>query len=131
MKYLGIDYGSKRVGIAVSDGEGKIAFPRADVPNDEKLLQLVAQMAKEERVEKIIIGDTRAWGGGANTVTPESETFAAELAKRTAILSEFAFEAGSSIEASRYAPEGHEHSNAAAAALILQRYIDMHADTID
>jgi RNase H-fold protein (predicted Holliday junction resolvase) len=27
-KYLGIDYGEKRVGIAVSDNEGKVAFPK-------------------------------------------------------------------------------------------------------
>jgi putative Holliday junction resolvase len=130
MKYLGVDYGSKSVGIAISDDEGKIAFPRAEVPNDGKLLQFVARMAEQEKVGKIIIGDTLSWGGEANTVTPEMQAFTAELARAVAIPSEFAYEAGSSIEASRYAPKGQEHNNAAAAALILQRYLDMHAGAV-
>jgi len=127
MKYLGIDYGSKWIGIAISDEQGKIAFPRADVPNDEGILQFVARMVEQERIEKIVIGDTRTWGGGANPVTPGVESFAIELARVTAIPSEFAREAGSSIEASHYAPKGEEHNNAAAAAIILQRYLEMHA----
>lgn len=127
MKYLGVDFGSKWVGIAISDNEGKIAFPRAEVPNDENLFQFVVRMAQEENVEKIVIGDTRSWGGSANRVTLEAEVFAVELAQATTIPNEFASEAGSSVEASRYAPKGEEHNNAAAAALILQRYLDMHA----
>ncbi len=131
MKYLGIDYGAKRVGLAISDSDGKIAFPRAEIANDDHLFKFITRMAEEGKVEKIIIGDTRTWEGGANTVTPELEKFVGELAKATQIESEYAREAGSSIEASRYAEKGNEHNNAAAAALILQRYLDMRTPAID
>lgn len=131
MKYLGIDYGSKRVGTAVSDAEGKIAFPRAEVPNNEKLHRSLAAIVGQEGVGKIIVGDTRAFGGTQNPITPEAEAFTAKLRELTGIPVELAFEAGSSIEASRYAPRGEEHNDAAAAAIILQRYLDMHGPTVD
>ncbi|OGG79746.1 hypothetical protein A3A39_04450 [Candidatus Kaiserbacteria bacterium RIFCSPLOWO2_01_FULL_54_13] len=124
MRYLGVDYGSKRVGIAVSDAEGKIAFPRAEFSNDDTLLSSIAKIAAQEGVGKIVVGDTRAFGGGENIITPQVEEFRAQLEKATGIECKFAFEAGSSVEASRYAPEGSEHSNDAAAAFILQRYLD-------
>ena len=40
-------------------------------------------------------------------------------------------EAMSSIEASRYAEKGNEHDDAAAAAVILQRYLDMRGGAVD
>lgn len=124
MKYLGIDYGSKWVGIAISDEEGKIAFPRAEVPNGTGLLQFIARMVEQEKVKTIIVGDTRTVEGKDNPITPEVEKFVAEIARVTTILTEFAPEMWSSIEASRYAPKGQEHNNAAAAAIILQRFLD-------
>ena len=127
MKYLGIDYGAKRIGIAVSDEAGRIAFPRAEIQNDEKSLTFLIRMAKQEQVEQIVIGDTRSHGGAENSVTREAEKFAEVLARESGVPLSRAFEAWSSIEASRYAPEGSEHNDAAAAAIILQRFLDMKA----
>ena len=53
MRYLGIDYGSKRVGIAISDASGKIAFPREVLPNDKNLLTRIADLCAKEKVEAI------------------------------------------------------------------------------
>ena len=38
MRYMGIDYGAKRVGIAISDEKGIIAFPHSVIGNDETLI---------------------------------------------------------------------------------------------
>jgi putative Holliday junction resolvase len=127
MKYLGIDYGSKFVGIAISDEGGGIAFPRAEIPNDEKLLSFLVRMIEQEKIGQILLGDTRSSGGRANPVTEAVEKFAVVLAQATAVPLEFVPEIWSSIEASRYAEKGNEHSNAAAAAIILQRFLDMKA----
>jgi len=127
MKYLGIDYGIRRVGVAISNAEGTIAFPRGIILNDEKLVSNLAEIIKEEKIEMIVVGDTRSHGGGENPVTAAAETFAARLAAETQTPVERVFEAWSSIEASRYAPEKEQHNDAAAAAIILQRYVDMHA----
>ena len=125
MKYLGIDYGGKRVGTAVSDAAGGIAFPRTTMPNDEKLLSALVKVITDEKIESIVVGDTRSHGGAANAVTGGAEKFVEQLARETGLLVSRAFEAWSSIEASRYAPEHTQHDDSAAAAIILQRFLDM------
>jgi putative holliday junction resolvase len=57
-KYLGIDFGDKRVGIAVSDFNKEIAFPR-DFLEYKSLKGLISQIGKiceEDQVVKIILG---------------------------------------------------------------------------
>lgn len=123
-KYLGIDYGAKRVGLAVSDTEGTIAFPREMIPNDGQLLPHIVRLAEEEKIGAIVMGDTRAAGGRENPITAESDRFAQELREHTRLPVERAFEIWSSIEAGRLAG-GEGHDDAAAAAIILQRFLDM------
>ena len=50
MKYLGIDFGSKKVGFAQSDDEGRMAFPLMIAPNDE---QLATEYAGKAEVAKL------------------------------------------------------------------------------
>lgn len=126
MKYLGIDYGEKRVGTAVSDGAGTIAFPRTTLKNDAVLTEQIIDLIEREEIKAIVVGDTRAFSGLENTVTADAETFMQHLRDETNLPVVAAWEAGSSIEASRYAPEENGHDDAAAAAIILQRYLDMH-----
>ena len=126
MKYLGIDYGAKRIGIAISDEDGKIAFPRETIPNDGKILELIGGIVEKEKIGHIIVGDTRSHGGAENPVTEEAEAFVEKLKRATGLPVARAFEAWSTIEASRYSPDGKSHDDASAAAIILQRYLDMH-----
>ncbi|MBI2055652.1 MAG: Holliday junction resolvase RuvX, partial [Candidatus Sungbacteria bacterium] len=46
MRYMGIDYGAKRIGLALSDEQGFIAFPYAAVEN----LDDICAVIKKERV---------------------------------------------------------------------------------
>ena len=55
-KYLAIDYGEKRVGIAVSDESKKYSFSRDHLINDEKFLGNLFSVLKEENISKIILG---------------------------------------------------------------------------
>jgi putative pre-16S rRNA nuclease len=127
VKYLGIDYGSKRVGVAVSNDEGTIAFPRTTLANDKNIFANLVALVEKEKLERIIIGDTRSHGGRENPVTADAEKFMEELARTTNVPVSRAFEAFSSVEASRYAPQTNQHDDSAAAAVILQRYLDMHS----
>ena len=128
MRYLGIDYGAKRIGLAISS-EG-IAFPRGIVDNDANLFMALRELIMKEKVTRTIVGDTRSFGGGENPVTKDAESFIEKLKKETGLSVTSAWEAGSSVEASRYAPEGRPHDDSAAAAIILQRYLDMRGDAI-
>ena len=131
MKYLGIDYGSRRVGVAVSDAEGTIAFPRTTLANDDQLFARLREVIEKEHIGMLVVGDTRSHGGADNPVTPEAEAFVATLERETKLPVERVWEMWSSIEASRYAPEGKEHDDAAAAAIILQRYLDIRSGTVE
>ncbi|MDQ3020426.1 MAG: Holliday junction resolvase RuvX [Bacteroidota bacterium] len=55
-KYLGIDYGAKRIGIAVSDENKKYSFSRDYVINDNYLLIKLLEIIRTENISKIIIG---------------------------------------------------------------------------
>ncbi|MBI5003835.1 pre-16S rRNA-processing nuclease YqgF [Candidatus Kaiserbacteria bacterium] len=126
MKYLGIDYGARNIGIAISDAEGMLAFPHRIVPNDKKALAYIVDLITKEQIGRIIMGNTRADNGATNTVTPEAERFADTLSRKTDLPVDLASESWSSYEAARYAP-GDTHDDSVAAAVILQRFIDMNA----
>jgi len=124
MRYLGIDFGLKRIGLAVSDDAGSIAFPRETIFNDEKTLAHILDFVQKEKVSAVIVGDTRAASGAANIASLSADLFIEELKEATPLPIHRGFEAWSSVEASRYAPKGKHHDDSAAAAIILQRFLD-------
>ena len=133
MRYLGIDYGSKRIGTAVSNDEGTIAFPRASIANDEHVLARISDMVKENKIDRLVMGDTRAFSGLENPVTSEADSFAHSLQEYLGIEVKKTWEAWSSREAGRFAPARarraggpkDKKSDSATAAIILQRFLDM------
>ena len=125
-KYLGIDFGMKRIGLAVSDDSGSIAFPRETIGNDEKTLGHILTLIEREKAGAVVVGDTRAASGAANIASLSADLFIEELKEATPLPVHRGFEAWSSIEASRYAPKGKQHDDSAAAAIILQRFLDAH-----
>lgn len=132
MKYLGIDFGIKRVGVAVSNDEATIAFPRVTLKNDDDLVPNILKMIEEEKIGAIVIGDTKGLSGEPNPIVSLSaDLFIEELKEGTTVPVQKVFEGWSSIEASRYAPKGKEHDDAAAAAIILQRYFDSHPPVVE
>lgn len=123
MRYIGIDYGTKRTGIAISDLAGSFAFPREVFPTTEALAERVAAYAADEHVADIVLGDALTDAGAQNEITPRVDTFARALEERGLIVHRVR-EAWSSAEAMRYAPPHKRHDDAAAAAIILQRFLD-------
>lgn len=124
MRILGIDYGTRGVGVAISDEGTQFAFPLLVLPNDEQLISALAMIGEEKKVKEYVVGDTRAEGGAANRITEQLETFVTELKARTGFPVHLQREAWSSLEASRFAPKGKERDDSAAAAIILQRFLD-------
>jgi len=54
-KYLGIDYGKKRIGVSISDNNKVIAFPLETIETN-KIISFLEDLIKKEKIEKIIIG---------------------------------------------------------------------------
>jgi putative holliday junction resolvase len=125
MKCLGIDFGAKNIGVSVSDERRIFAFPKLTIKNNADAVAKIAQLAHEEGASMVVVGNTRSLSGSANSITPEAEGFVARL-QELGLHVEQMWEAWSSAEAGRYAPKGKMHDDAAAAAIILQRYLEMH-----
>ena len=71
MKYIGIDFGEKKIGLAISDEEGKIAFPREVIANDKKTIEKIISFAKENNVKNIILGESKDYKGNDNKIMGE------------------------------------------------------------
>ena len=58
MKIIGIDYGTQKVGIAISDDEGKLAFPVSTVATGEAL-DYLDLLAKEKKADTVVVGESQ------------------------------------------------------------------------
>ncbi|MHC4558560.1 MAG: Holliday junction resolvase RuvX [Planctomycetota bacterium] len=56
MRYLAIDYGTKRTGLAICDSAETIASPLAVIQGHKELLKKIANVVKAENVEAIVLG---------------------------------------------------------------------------
>jgi putative holliday junction resolvase len=122
MKYLGVDYGSKKVGFAESDGEGLLAFPLLIASNDDELVGDTLEIIKAMHIDTVVIGLSLNNKGEPNKIATNAESFAAELRAHNVNVV-FEKEFFTSQEAKRQ-PEHKNEVDDAAAALILQRYLD-------
>ena len=127
-KYLGVDYGTKRVGIAISDPAGTMAFPKETIANDRALLPRLVDLVRDENVSTIVIGESKDTDGADNAIMEEARAFADRLEKSLAVTVYFEPEYYSSVEARRLAEEARGRSDmpvdAMAAAVILNRYLE-------
>lgn len=124
MKYLGIDYGTKRTGIAFSDEEGLLAYPHGVLLTSPALAKEVAALARKEEAGTIVIGDSRDFNGRENPVMKHVRKFAAVLTKEIAAPIVYEPEVFTSQEADR-TPDGRDElRDARAAAIMLQSYLD-------
>jgi tRNA-binding protein len=126
MKYICIDYGSKRVGIAVSDDSGAMGFPKGEYPNNDKLLDEVATIIQSEKIEGIVMGESRNLDGSDNTIMEEARAFAEALSKLSGKPLFYEPEMFSTQEARRdiEGVRGHGAVDAKAASIILTTFLE-------
>lgn len=122
MKYLGIDVGTKRVGLATSDEAGGFAFPKGIVPAEDAEKKIVA-LCKGEHIEGIVIGQSIASNEAENDTQAFIERFAKRVEATTGLPIHFEREDFSSVEAHRYQTDAGRRDDSAA-AVILQRFLD-------
>lgn len=123
MRHLGIDYGLKRVGVAISDEEGRIAFPERVVPNTKHLKKTIKILCEEKGVGEVILGESKDLEGIDNPVMKEIRKFKEGLEKETGLKVHLEPEYLTSVEARRTTGETNMH-DASAAAIILQSFLD-------
>lgn len=122
MRLLGIDFGSKRVGLALSDDKGIMAFPHGVVPNDSALITYLERLAAKEHVGMIVVGHSLNHEGNPNKVHERVEEFIQDLTLSLGLPIELEPEQYTTQEAIRF--QGRtDKTDAAAASIILNSYI--------
>lgn len=123
MKYVGIDFGTKHIGLAVSDEEGKVAFPRKTRERTKNIVEDVLSFIEEERAQRVVCGMPQ---DVPETWRDDIKEFADTLRERGVDLM-FQDESFSSHEAHHSAHQfglKNIDTDQSAAVLILQRYLD-------
>jgi putative holliday junction resolvase len=127
MRILGIDYGTKRVGIAITDAGGTLAFPHAVLPNDKYLIEALKKLRDEHGISAIVLGESKDYSGKHNPVMEHITTFRKVLEEQVAVPVHAEPEFLTSAEAERVQGKHNMH-DASAAAIILQSYIDKRSE---
>lgn len=120
-KLLGIDYGEKRVGIALSDDGGSVGFPRQTLTNDNTLIPMLQALIRTENVCAVVFGESRNKDGEPNPIFEKTKRFAVALQNAMPIAVNFEPEFYTSVEARK--TTGKSVVDAEAAAIILNSYI--------
>ncbi len=98
MRILALDWGDVRVGGAISDPEGKIAFPLEKVLDAKVAPDEIRKIVSDLEVEKIIIGFPKNLSGNENESSQKVKDFADKL-KKIGCEIEFVDERFTSVEA--------------------------------
>jgi len=129
MRFIGIDFGRARIGVALGDTETKISSPWRVLENggDADAIASLVQIAKEERADGFVIGIPRPLGDQTRETDQAKEirAFGHKLAEAGLPVHE-ADETLTSALAERQVAEmgGRGKRDDLAAAAILQGYLD-------
>lgn len=125
MKYLGIDFGSKKVGFAQSDDEGRLAFPLMICPNDASLVKDTLELIREMKFHVVVIGESVDGNGKPNKIAKDARAFGMTIENAIDVRVVFEKEWYSTVEARKQpGNEGNHEVDDQAAAIVLQRHLD-------
>jgi putative Holliday junction resolvase len=129
MKYLAVDFGESRIGLATSDASGRIATPRRTLSrrSDETALAAIVDFVREEEVEEIVLGVPHHADGRENEFAARARSFGRKLEKASGLAVRTVNEHLTSREAMRRSadrPEKEPGIDARAAAVILEDYLE-------
>ncbi|MBU1178858.1 Holliday junction resolvase RuvX [Patescibacteria group bacterium] len=143
MRILGIDYGTKKIGLALSDESGRFAFPHSTIyvkTTKPSFVAKIKEVCEENKVGKIILGRPMGYKGDAREILKKIEKFKIILENKIGLPIVYENEVLTTRQAKRPIevgrPRGHLSKNvrsstsnikkidASAAALILQSFLE-------
>jgi len=134
MKILGLDMGSKRIGLAISDENETFAFPTGKLERKGRKpdLDALARMIEERSVGRVVVGVPLHMSGRKSTGAEAARHFAADLAAHTGLPVDTLDERLTTVEAQRtLTASGHSAKDqkkvvdSVAASIILGTYLDL------
>jgi putative Holliday junction resolvase len=131
-RVLGIDPGSRRCGVAVSNSTRTMAFPRPALAQNATLFVLLTALVDEESIGLIVVGRPLALAGHVTASTLEADALYQSIRERLHHVTVIQWderltthEAQKSLSAAGMrAREQRDHVDSAAAVIMLQNYLD-------
>lgn len=134
-RILGLDVGERRIGVAVSDPDGRLAVPLRILQREteEADISAIGQIAQAEGVETVVVGLPLSLSGAVGPQARRVEAFARRLAEATGLALELWDERLTSVHAERAPAGGRKRGRSVrrrqpvddvAAAIALQSYLD-------
>jgi len=123
MRILGVDYGTKRIGIAMTDEGAQMAFPKLVLQNDAKLVENFKKIITENEIKTVVLGESKDFKMVDNEIMKEILDFRDVLEKELNVDVVMYSEIYSSAQAEFFQGKT-ELLDASAAAIILQSYLE-------
>jgi len=130
---LGIDFGEKRIGLAISDPEGRLAVPLTTLERrkDRAAVAQIAEIARREGVGRLVLGEPVGLDGRRGEAAERVRRFGEKLAAAAGLPLEMVNEALTTVEAAERLREAGvdprrepERLDAIAAQILLQEALD-------
>jgi len=135
MAVLGIDWGERRIGLAISDPDGIIATPAGTLQAQgrRKDVAAIGELVRERGVTEIVVGWPKHMDGGRGEAAASAEKLAAALREALALPVELLDERWTTAEADRALSEGGRRSrrkrkeaiDSMAATILLRTYLQL------
>jgi putative Holliday junction resolvase len=126
---LALDYGEKRIGVAVAHEVARLPRPLMTLQNNPDVVSEIIALIEKEQVSLVLVGLPRGMDGGYTAQTHAAEAFGKQLKTRVGVPVVLADETLTSVDAEAQLA-GTKHSkgdiDALAAAYILERYLIEH-----
>jgi len=138
MRTLGIDFGERRIGLAISDRDGRIAVPLETIEriDDRRAIRVIQAIVRREKVGRLVIGDPRLADGTRGDACARIDRFANRLRSATGLSVDRVDESLTSVEAHERLRETGADQRAAtgrvdavAAQILLQESLDSRRDS--
>lgn len=138
MRYLAIDLGQKRVGLAISDAGRSMAFPLVVLEAGPGLISRIAEIVRSEKAGSIVIGLPLNMDGSEGPRAKASREFSEQLTKAVSVPITLFDERLSSAEADwklagsdLTRDERKKRQDAIAAAVFLQAFLEQQKEAVD
>jgi putative Holliday junction resolvase len=138
MRSLGIDFGERRIGLAISDLDGKVAVPLATLErsNDRAAIREIAEIARREEVGRLVLGEPVGLDGQRGPNAERVRRFGDRLAQASGLPVRLVNESLTTIAAQERLREAGidprrdpARIDAVAAQILLQEALDLEAES--
>jgi len=140
MRALGIDFGERRVGLAISDPAGRLAMPLEtfERQSDRSAVQRISEIVQREEIGLLVVGEPLRADGSRGSAAERAGAFARKLTEETDLPCEMVDETLTTVEArSRLREAGvdlrrhPERLDALAAQILLQEALDRRLERLE